>query len=177
MKRPNQKGFSFPQLGLRRRPRNCRGIRHSFATVVAHRLGPDATWIQRHLTTCPRCRQRLAAWHRVELALSATKSQPHPLNLLARANADTVRMLSRDLRNRPQAHALAETQAEPSFLDRSVNYRHWATNVAACLVIVFLAKSGLFSSLDRLSAGSEKIVRQYYTNQVGDDLAGELFDA
>ena len=173
----NDKVRSFANPEGRDRRRVCRHIRGSYMVALSRRLGPDAPWIQQHLAACPRCRRRLAAWRRVELAFSAVKSQPHRLDLVRRANAGTVKMLSHDLRNAPQAQELAEVRTEPSFLERSGNYRHWATNVAACLVILFLAKSGLFSSFDRLSARSRELVRQYYVDHAGDDLAGEVFDA
>jgi hypothetical protein len=111
------------------------------------------------------------------MALRVLKTQPHRLDLLRRANAEAVKMLKRDLRDAPQAHALADSEPEPSLLERSGRYRHWAANVAACLAIALLIKSGLFASLDGATARGEKLVQQYYTSQVGEDLAREIFGA
>jgi len=111
------------------------------------------------------------------MALRVVKSQPHRLDLLKRANAEAVKMLKHDLRDTPQARALENSEPEPSLLERSGRYRHWVTNVAACFAIVLLTKSGLFASLDEVNARGEKFVRQYYTSQVGEDLAQEIFDA
>jgi len=169
--------LSSPIFRPRTHGKDCRRIRRHCLIALSRRFGPDAAWVRRHLAVCPRCRARLYGWRRVELTMRILKSQPHGLDLLKRANASTIKMLKHDLQEAPQAQELATAQSEPSFLERSVNYRHWATNVAACFVILFLAKSGLFSSLDRLSTGSEQLVRQYYACHAGDDLAGEIFDA
>jgi len=171
------KARSLTDPGSRSRTRGCRRLRNASWAVPSLSLGPDALWIQRHLARCSRCRKRLAGWRHIELAFAAVKSQPHALDLLARANTETLRMLEHDLREAPQAQGLAEMRVEPSFLERSFGYRHWASHVAACFVALLLAKAGLFSSLDRLSTDSEKVVRQYYTSHVGDDLAEEVFDS
>jgi hypothetical protein len=145
--------------------------------ALSRRIGPDAAWVRRHVAVCPRCRARLYGWRRVELTMRILKSQPHCLNLLQRANASTIKMLKHDLREAPQAQELVATKSEPSLLERSIRYRHWSTNVAACFVILFLAKCGLFTSLDRVTSGSERFVRSYYASRAGDDLAQEVFDA
>lgn len=172
----SDKSHFLPKLDSRTARRGCRGLRQRYLMVLAQRLGPHAGWVQRHLDTCPRCRRRMAGWHRVELAFSALKSQSHSLDLLRQANAGAIRMLTHDLREAAQADRLAQAQAQPTLLERSLRYRHWATNAAACFVVLILAKSGLFSSLDRFNSGSEKFVRHYYASQAGDDLAEELFD-
>ena len=168
---------SFPYLGSRAQHQGCRHFRRWYLLALSRRLGPDATWVQRHLAACPRCRRRVASWRKVDLALSIVKSEPRRLDLLRQANANTLKMLTHTLRDAPQAKELAVARSEPSFLERSGSYRHWATHAAACFIILFLAKSGLFASFSRLSTGSEKLVRQYYTSHAGDDLAGEMFDS
>lgn len=177
MKSLNDTIRSFPYPGSRAQHKGCRHVRRWYLVVLSRRLGPDAAWVQRHLAACPRCRRRVAGWRKVDLALSIVKSQPHHLDLLRQANASTLKMLTHTLRDASQAKELAGAQSEPSFLERSGSYRHWATHAAACFVILFLAKSGLFASFDRLSTGSENLVRQYYTSHAGDDLAGEMFDS
>ena len=161
----------------RSRPAGCRRTRQWFVGALRRGLGPEAGWVQRHIAHCPRCRKRAAAWRRVELALRIVKARPHRLGLLQKANAEAVRLLSHDLREEAQAREMIGSRLESPFLTRAVRGRHQMTNVAACIAILFLSKSGLFRSLDRLGAGSEAWVRQYYASQVGDDLAGEVFDS
>ncbi len=172
----SDKSHFVSKTDRRTAPRGCRRLRQRCLMALATRLGPDARWVQRHLDNCPRCRRRMAGWRRVELAFSALKSQSHGLDLLRQANSSAVKMLAHDLREAAQAEQLARVQAEPTFLERSLRYRRWATNAAACFILLILAKSGLFSSLDRFNHGSEKFVRNYYASQAGDDLAEELFD-
>jgi hypothetical protein len=113
----------------------------------------------------------------VELGLRVVKSRPHNLGLLQRANAEAVKMLTHELREAAKASELTNAEAEPPFLGRAGRHRHWLTNIAACLAILFLTRSGLFSSLNRLNAGGEAYVRHYYASQAGEDLAGEVFDS
>ena len=171
------KDESRPIFGPRPRGKACRRIRRRCLMALSRRLGPDAAWVRRHLAVCPRCRARLHGWRRVELTMRILKSEPHCLDLLRRANASTMKMLKHDLQEAPQARELVTAKPEPSLLERSMSYRHWSTNVAACFVILFLAKSGLFVSLDRLTTGSQDFVRSYYASRAGDDLAQEVFDA
>ncbi|UCD50716.1 MAG: hypothetical protein JSW27_24740 [Phycisphaerales bacterium] len=171
------KDQSSQLFGPRTRGKACRRLRRRCLMALSRRLGPDAAWVRRHVAVCPRCRARLYGWRRVELTMRVLKSQPHCLDLLQRANASTIKMLKHDLQEAAQARELVTARSEPSLLERSMSYRRWSTNVAACFVILFLAKSGLFTSLDRVTTGSERLVRSYYASRAGDDLAQEVFDA
>lgn len=177
MKSPNGSSRSYPNSKDTSPRKSCRRTRRWLRASLGRGLGPQADWIQRHLADCPRCRRRISALGKVEMALRVVKAQPHRLDLLKRANAEAVRMLKHDLRDAPQARALEASEPEPSLLERSGRYRHWATNVAACLAIALLIKSGLFASLNGVSTHGEKLVRHYYTSQVGEDLARDIFDA
>lgn len=157
--------------------RCCKRIRRWLTASLCRRLGPEAVWVRRHAAACPKCRKRIATVSTVELALSIVKSQPHQLDLLKRANTHAIGMLKRSLREAPQSRALEDARPEPSFIERSGRYRHHLANLAACLAIVLLTRTGLFSSLDRMSTRGEKLMRQYYAHQVGEDLAQEVFDA
>ncbi|MBN1359717.1 MAG: hypothetical protein JW993_03945 [Sedimentisphaerales bacterium] len=117
----------------------------------------------------------MAALNRVDLAMSIVKLQPHPANLLKCANMHAIAVLKRSLREASQARALEDAQPQPSFLERSMGYRHRLANVAACLAIVVLTRTGLFSSLQRVTRRGQEFMKQYYTTQVGEDLAGEVF--
>ncbi|MBN2131237.1 MAG: hypothetical protein JW741_17185 [Sedimentisphaerales bacterium] len=157
------------------RPKDCKRLRRWLAASLCRHLGPEAGWVRRHAAGCPKCQRRIAAFTRVELALSIVKSQPHCVDLLQRANACAIGMLKHSLREAPQAHTLKDSRPGPSFIERSGRYRYRLGNVAACLAIVVLTRTGLFSSLDRMSTQGKECMRQYYATQAGEDLAGEVF--
>jgi hypothetical protein len=150
-------------------------MRQRLLTSLGKGIGPQAGWVQRHVTHCPRCQKRLAAWGKVELALSIVKSQPHRLDLLSKANSCAVKMLKHSLREAPKARILEEARPEPSFLQSTARYRYRITNIAACIAILVLTRSGLFASLNRATAGGEKFMKQYYTAHAGEDIAEEIF--
>jgi hypothetical protein len=168
----HESGLSRTDHGLEK---GCRSLRQRLLASLGKGLGPQAAWVQRHAANCPRCRRRLAAWGKVELALSIIKSQPHRLDLLSRANSCAVKMLKRSLREAPKALALEQARPEPTVLQRSVRYRYRITNMAACVAILVLTRSGLFSSLDRATAGGEKFMKQYYAAHAGEDIAEDVF--
>ena len=154
---------------------SCRFLRQRILASLGKGIGPQAGWIQRHVASCPRCQKRLAAWSKVELALSIVKSQPHRLDLLSKANSCTVKMLKHSLRETLRAHVLEEARPEPSFLQRSARYHHRVMNTAACIAILVLTRSGLFASLDRATTGGEKFMKQYYATHAGKDIAEDIF--
>ena len=159
-------------------PKNgCRRIRQWVIGSLGRKLGPEAAWIQRHAATCPRCQKRLAAWNRVELALTAIKLQPHRLDLLKRANAHAINVLKHSLREAAKAQSLRDLQPEPSFIEQMAPRRYSLGNIAACLAIVVLIRTGLFSSLDKARTCGQDCMRQYYAARVGEDLASEIFEA
>lgn len=156
-------------------PGRCRRIRQHLTDSAHRRFGPEALWVQKHVAGCPRCQRRLAAMAKVDLALSAIKSQPHRLDLLMRANSAAMRMLDRELRQAARARRLEEARPEPCLLERCAGYRGAITNVAACVAILFLTKAGIFSSFDKARTRGQAVMKQYYAAQAGEDLAGEVF--
>ncbi len=155
----------------------CRRIRTLLYTAASKRLGPDAGWFQKHVAGCPRCRRRLAASRKVDLAFSLVKTQPHKLDLLMRANTQTIGVLKHSLRRAPKAEKLRTMRPGPKLLERWGKYRCSAANLAACIAILFLMKIGVFSSMDKFQTQGQKAVEQYYASQVGEDLADEIFSA
>ena len=94
-----------------------------------------------------------------------------------RANAQAIGVLKHSLREAPKARKLKVMQPEPKLLERWSKYKHSAANAAACIAILFLMKTGVFSSMDKFQTEGQKAIRQYYAAQVGQDLADELFSA
>lgn len=155
----------------------CKRIRQRLADSMVHRLGSEAPWVQRHVAHCPRCQKRLAALGKVDLAFSIIKSQPHRLDLLMRANSAALRMLKHSLREAVEAGKLEQAQPEPGLIERCARYRISATHLAACIAILFLTKAGIFSSFHKVHTQGEAALKQYYTNQAGEDVAREIFGA
>lgn len=153
----------------------CRRIRAWLYEAISNRFGVDADWVQNHIANCPRCQRRLALAGKVNLALSVVKSQAHKLELLMRANTQTIGVLKHSLRQAPKARKLRTMLPEPKLLERWGKYRCSVANLAACIAILFLTKIGVFSSMNEFQTQGQKVIRQYYTSQVGSDLADEVF--
>ena len=153
----------------------CRRIRTLLYTAASKRLGPDADWFQNHVAGCPRCQRRLAASHKVDLALSLVKNQPHNLDLLARANSRAIAVLKHSLRAEPEADNLKRKLPEPKLREMFRRSGRSVANAAACVAILLLMKIGVLSSMDQFHSTGCKGIRQYYAQRIGEDLAGEVF--
>jgi len=153
----------------------CRQIRRRLSESMLERLGPEAPWVQRHVAQCPRCQKRLAAFGKVDLALSFIKSQPHRLDLVTRANAAAVRMLNHELREAAETTKLEQAKGQSDLLERYSRYRNPLINLAACVAILFLTKAGIFSSFNHAHDRGQAALRQYYATQAGEDVAREIF--
>ena len=155
----------------------CRGIRGWLYEIISSRFGFDADWVQSHIANCPRCQRRLVSAGRVNLALSAMKTQPYNLDLLMRANTQAIGVLKHSLREAPKAQKLRTVRPEPKLFERLVKYRHSTVNAAGCIAILFLMKGGVFSSMHTFQREGEKVVKQYYVSRAGQELADEIFGA
>ena len=153
----------------------CRRIRTWLYAAMSRHLGPEASWLHNHIMYCPRCQRRLVSCGKVNLALSFIKSQPHGLDLLMRANTQAIAVLKHSLRREKKAQKLERKLPEPKRLERCSHYGHSAANLAACIVILLLMKIGVFSSMNNLQTQGQKVIKQYYVKQVGEDLADEIF--
>lgn len=159
------------------RANKCRQIRAWLTKAIASHVGPHADWVQNHAANCSRCQQRFASVAKVGLALSLLKSQPHKLDLLMRANAQAIGVLKHSLRQAPKAQKLKTTLPEPRLSERCAVHKRSIANVAACVAILLLMKTGVFSFMDKFQTQGQKVVKQYYAGRVGQDLANEIFTA
>jgi len=164
----------------------CRRIRRWLSVPKGFGLDADTTlrsraslrstsWLQNHITNCPRCQRRLVSYGKVNLAISAIKSQPHKLDLLMCANAQAIGVLKHSLRQAQKAKKLRTIRPEPKLRERFGKYASSAANIAACIAIMLLMKIGVFSSMDTFQTQGQKVIKQYYASRVGDDLADEIF--
>ena len=155
--------------------KKCKSIRPWLYKVISSRISLDADWIQNHIDNCPKCQRRIASMGKIKLAFMLLKSQSHNLDLLMRANTQAIGVLKHGLRYSSKAEKLRIRLPEPKFLERCSKYKNSIANVAACIAILFLMKTGIFYSINKTQDQGQKIVKQYYANQIGDDLADELF--
>ena len=153
----------------------CRRTRGWLSEAISRRFDPDAHWLQNHIAKCPRCQSRFASYGKVNLAISAIKSQPHNLDLLMCANEQTIGVLKHSLRRAKKAVKLKKVRPEPKFLEKYSRYSSSALNVAACMTILLLMKIGVFSSMNMFQTQGPKVIKKYYANRIGNDLADEIF--
>jgi hypothetical protein len=153
----------------------CRHLRDRVLRLLADSFTPDRYWIQNHIANCPRCQRRLARLGNVELAISMLKSQPHNLDLLMRANTQAIGVLKHCLRTTTKAEHLRNVRPDLSIIEKYSRYKHSFANVAACIVIALLMKSGTFSSAKIFETKSQKAMEHYYASNAGEDIARDIF--
>lgn len=153
----------------------CRKIRQGLNSFLGKFISADAPWIQRHIAQCPRCQKRLMAISRVNLALSFIKSQSHSLDLLMRANTQTISVLKHSLQEVPKAQKLKEMYPEQKLTQKLVWCFQPSVNIAACILILFLMKVGIFSSMDNFQTQGKKAYKQYYVSRIGEEMADDIF--
>ena len=124
-----------------------------------------------------RCLQRSVSRSKVNLALSFLKTQPHRLDLLMRANARAIGVQKHCLRKAPKARQLKSILPEPQHLQRCRKYGYSAATFTACIVIIILMKVSVFPFVDKFHIKTQKVLRQYYIRQAGQDLADRIFPA
>lgn len=158
-------------------PYTCRRVRDRLAQRLAKRLAPTMGWIEHHALTCPRCQQKLHGFGRLSLALTLIKSQPRPLDLLARANQQAIAHLARKTRELPRAQRLRLARPQPSAWNRIAQPARWAGHAAACITILILGRLGILSSMQNLQNEGRDTLHHLYAQNAGDDIAEEIFRA
>ena len=153
----------------------CSRIRAWLFTAMSSRFGPDTDWLQNHISKCLRCLRRFVSGGKVNLTLSFMKTQPHRLDLLMRANAQAIGVLNHCLRQAPRARQLRTILPEPKLMERCGKYGYSAAILVVCISILLLMKISVFSSMDKFHTEAQKVNKQYYTRQVGQYLADEIF--
>lgn len=128
-----------------------------------------------HIATCPRCQKRLALANRVEVAVSLLKSQPHELNLLARANAKAIGVLKHSLRNAPQTRQLRQSKPDFNWIEKKRPAVERLFNVAACLFVVLMIRMGVFSSMTDVQAKGKTALHNYYARNLDNQMVNEIF--
>ncbi len=147
--------------------------------VVNRHFGPEADWLQGHIEHCPRCRHRLVSSGKVHLTLSFMKTQPHGLDLLTCANKQAVSVLKHSLRQEPKAQELKAGLPRLKPFEKYSKFGKYGLSIgslAACIAILILMKTGVFSPVDTVHNKGRKVIKQYYVRNIGQDLADEVFE-
>jgi hypothetical protein len=160
---------------LNKRESKCRKIRSRLFSNLDKYISSDSTWLCNHIMECPVCQHRLAAYGKVHLALSFIKAQSHEVDLLMRANTQAINVLRHSLREAQEAQTLKQALPEPKLKEKMSKYLQPALNFAACILIMLLMKIGIFSSMGKFQQQGQKALEQYYINQVGEDIAKDIF--
>jgi hypothetical protein len=107
--------------------------------------------------------------------MSLLKSRSHNLDLLSRANNQAIDTLAHSVRGTAKADKLRIARAELKLSERLVPLKGALMNTAACAAILFLAKTGIFNSMEKFQADGQKALENYYNKQLGQDLSNEIF--
>ncbi len=167
--------FSIFDKSSTRNTNQCKRFRNWLYSALSRHINPEAAWLQNHIANCPRCRRRLLSRSKVDLAISFMKSQPLSLDLLMRANEQAIGVLKHSLRKAPKADKLRQIKPGPKLVERLYKHIQPVGNMAACVVILIMMKASIFSSMNSVQAKGQKVIRQYYTDRVGEDLTEEIF--
>ncbi|MHC4626092.1 MAG: hypothetical protein ACYTDV_03830, partial [Planctomycetota bacterium] len=93
----------------------------------------------------------------------------------ARANARAIAVLKHSLRAEPEVPNLKTKLPEPRLSEMFRGCGRSVANVAACVAIMLLMKTGVLSSMGQLRSTGQRGMEQYYAKRIGEDLAGEIF--
>ncbi|MGA2916720.1 MAG: hypothetical protein ABSE89_11910 [Sedimentisphaerales bacterium] len=156
---------------------NCKNIRNRLNKIIGDYLSFDAAWVQNHIVNCPKCQKRFSSVGKVYLAFSLLKSRPHQLDLLKQANIQTIDTLAHSVRHYEKAEKLKIARPEPRFIERLLPIKGSLANTAACIAILFLAKTGIFNSMEKFQANGQKAIQHYYEKQLGQDFSNEIFSS
>lgn len=154
---------------------NCKRIRARIAKKLTERLDLNNGWLAAHVACCPRCQKRIGNIARVNLAFTLLRSQPHSTELFMRANTKAVNSLKHSLRDAPKAEKLRTFKPEPNWYQRNSKVFSSFTNVAACFVILFLLKTGIFSSMSEFNEKGRDSLQNYYTKRLDKSICDEIF--
>jgi hypothetical protein len=155
----------------------CRHIRDDMQKSILSRIGLEKGWLGEHIANCPKCQRRIAGLGKVDLALSLIKTQTHKMDLLMRANEQTLKMLKHSLRDCPKADELRITAPRPNWVLRNHRYISSLTSVAACFAILLLLKCGIFTSIEASQLQGKQTVKQYYAKHLDQDTINDIFTA
>jgi hypothetical protein len=144
------------------------GLTLAFKTRVLQRLNE-------HVAECPKCQKRLSMVNRVEVALMLMKSEPYKMGLLARANNKALDTLKHSLRFAPESTLLRQAKSDTNRIEKTRPFIEKALNIAACLFVFVMIKSGVSHSLLDYREQGENVIHNYYANNLDSQMLEDIF--
>ena len=154
------------------RKHDCEATRRGLAEAILGRIVPTG-WMERHMANCPRCRRKALAVGRVDLALMLLRTQAHTWDLLRKANRQAVAALGHVLREEPRALQLRNVTLQPTLRERMGRYSQPLTNALACLAVLVLLRTGIYSAATRVHEGGQQALEQRYA-QLDSDIREQI---
>ena len=131
--------------------------------------------LEDHIASCPRCQGRLVRVQRTENALKLLVTQPLTPGLLQKANQSALKVLRKDLREASCAETLRSACVRPDWTSRHHRVLETLFSAAACLAVLVLLKTGIFTRMRTIEHDGRCIMRNYYAQNLDAPLVEELF--
>ena len=156
-------------------PNKCKDLRRRLFDKLFRSLSLDSGWLAEHIADCKRCQQRLGHFGKVNVAFSLLKSQPHNLDLLMRANTQTVRVLKHGLRNSAKAAELKTQQPDLEPAEKCLRRNLPIFKAAACIAVILLLKTGIFTYMNRFQDKSASVIKHHYAKHLDQQMVDDIF--
>ena len=162
-------------MKMRNDKNQCRSVRNERCGVIRSIKMRLLQRLDDHVAECPKCQRRLAVLNRVEVALMLTKSQPYEMGLLARANNKALDVLAHSLRFAPKSTLLRQARSDTNRIEKARPLIERVLNVAACLFIIVMIKTGVSRSLLDYKQQGEAVIHNYYARNLDSQMFDEIF--
>lgn len=162
---------------FRKSVRTIKRFQRRIGESLAAWIGVESGWLAEHVAHCPACQKRTGMHRRVELGLSLIKSQPQTIDLLKKANTQAISTLQRTLREDKQSQQLRQTRPRTFWSFPNIRTLQPLLSTAACLMVLLLVKTGVFSSMNKVRQTGTDVVYSYYAHHLGQEMADDLFKA
>ena len=162
-------------MKMRNDKNQCRSVRNERCGVIRSIKMRLLQRLDDHVAECPKCQRRLAVLNRVEVALMLTKSQPYEMGLLARANNKALDVLTHSLRFGSKSTLLRQAKSDTNRIEKVCPFIERVLNVAACLFIIVMIKSGVSHSLLDYKEQGEAVIHNYYARNLDSQTFNEIF--
>jgi hypothetical protein len=153
----------------------CRSVRKERCGVIHSIKMRLFRHLDDHVSECPKCQKRLVMVNRVEVALMLVKSEPYEMGLLARANSKALDVLTHSLRFTPKSTHLRQVKSDPNYIEKAYPLLERVLNVAACLFVIIMIKTGVSNSLLDYKDQGESVIHNYYARNLDTQMFDEIF--
>lgn len=103
------------------------------------------------------------------------RTQQQDIGLLAKANHKALNTLKHSLRNAPKSLVLRTAKADTSRFEKIRPGLERILNIAACVFVVVMIKTGVSNSLLNYKRQGEDVIHNYYARNLDSQTFDELF--